>query len=103
MPSLVRWASEWAGAVGEDADQPVKRQRQADGVDARELDIAGLDGPAADAVVPVLGAMGRGGAVGGTSAGVLSVRDVTRLGRPAEEGAGQEKAGQEQCRETFAP
>lgn len=82
------------GSVGEKAHLPTKRKGQADGVDVRGFHITGLDGPATDAIVAVLGAMGRGGGAGLTG-GVMLVRTFHRLGRPADEGAGQDEAGQE--------
>lgn len=82
------------GSVGEKAHKPAKRKGQADDVNVRDFDITGLDGPATDAIVAVLGAMGRGGRAR-LACGVVLVRTFHRLGRPAKEGAGQDEAGQE--------
>ena len=71
------------------------RSREAHGVGVRDLDVARLDGPAADAVIAVLGAVSRGeGRFRGLARRVVSVRTVARLGRPADEGAGQDEADQ---------
>lgn len=72
----------------------MKRKGQADGVYVRDFDITGLDGTATDAIVAVLGAMGRSGSAGLTC-GVVLVRTFHRLGCLADEGAGQDEAGQE--------
>ena len=83
-----------SGGVGEKAHLSTKKKGQADGVGVRDFDIAGLDGPATDAIVAVLGAMGRGGRAR-LACGVMPVRTFHRLGRPADEGASQDEAGQE--------
>ena len=80
--------------VGEKAHLPTKRKGQADGVAVRDFDITGLDGPATDAIIAVLGAMGWGGRAR-LACGVMLMRTFHRLGRPANEGAGQDEAGQE--------
>jgi hypothetical protein len=81
-------------SVSEKAHLPTKRKGQTDGVDVRDFDITELDGPATDAIVRVLGAVSRGGRAGLTC-GVMLVRTFHRLGCPANEGAGQDEAGQE--------
>ena len=61
------------------------------GVGCDRPHVVRLDGPPADAIVAALGAMGRGFAL----AGMVMLHAMTDLVRPAEEGAGQEEAGQE--------
>ena len=69
--------------VIEIADQVGKWQRKADGFDVGDADIGRLNGPPANALIAVFGAMGRRGAMGGTGCRVLAVRGVTSLGRTA--------------------
>ena len=80
----------------EDADQAVKWQQRADGIDAGDADIARLDGPPADAVVRILGAVSRNGR--GTS-GMMAAHKVSGLDRPADERAGQDEDSQKRAQE----
>ena len=82
------------GSVGEKTHGPMKGEGQANGVDVRGFDIAGLDGPATDAIVAVLGAMGRGRRAR-LACGMMLVLTFHRLGHPTKEGAGQDEADQE--------
>jgi hypothetical protein len=74
----------------------VKGKQKADGIGAGDPDITRLDGPSANAIVAVLGAVSRSGIIGWTPRGVLPVRNMSSLGRPAQKGAGQDEANQEQ-------
>ncbi len=59
-----------------------------------------LDGPPADAIIAAFGAVGRGVVVPGLTGGMPMLHAMTDLVRPAEEGAGQDEAGQKCVDET---
>lgn len=81
--------------VIQDANQAVKRNRQADGIKTGKAYIGRLDGPLADAIIRVRRTVAGSGALRRAAGRVCVVRDVTGLGRTAYERAGQEEAGQE--------
>lgn len=95
-PGWVAAARQEGEAMGEGIRRDVEEVREADGLGVRDLDAARLHGPATDAVVRILGAVSRDGR---GASGMMPARNVSGLGCPADEGAGQDEDSQERAQE----